>query len=86
MVLLELNSKGEIECISDNIKEFILLDRTELYKESIYSLLHKEDHVKIRPLLRNIQNFGWGSGDLDKVHVIQVQLLVKKSDGNDCTG
>ncbi|XP_047042032.1 nuclear receptor coactivator 2-like isoform X3 [Helicoverpa zea] len=85
-VLLEINSKAEIECITENIKELTLQDRTELYKKSIFSLLHVKDHVKLRPLLRNIQTFNWGSGEIDKFQAIQARLLIKNSNGTDSAG
>ncbi|XP_026746437.1 nuclear receptor coactivator 2-like [Trichoplusia ni] len=85
-VLLEINSKAEIECITENIKELTLQDRTELYKKSIFSLLHVKDHAKLRPLLRNIQTFNWGAGEIDKFQAIQARLLIKNSNGTDSVG
>ncbi|RVE48635.1 hypothetical protein evm_006706, partial [Chilo suppressalis] len=82
-VLLEINGKGEIECVTENIKDFTLHDRTELYKKSIFSCLHVNDHAKLRPLLRNIQKFAWGSGEFDRFHAIQVRLLVKNTNGTE---
>lgn len=76
-VLLEINSKGEIECITENIKDLIYQDRTELHKRSIFSLLHVNDHSKIRPLLRTIQTLGWGAGDINKFQSVQVKLVIK---------
>ncbi|CAH0748970.1 unnamed protein product [Diatraea saccharalis] len=82
-VLLEINAKGEIECVTENIKEFTLQDRTELYKKPIFSCLHVNDHAKLRPLLRNIQKFAWGSGEVDRFHAIPVRLLVKNTNGTE---
>ncbi|KOB78944.1 Steroid receptor coactivator, partial [Operophtera brumata] len=76
-ILLEINSKGEIECVTENIKDLILRDRTELYKKSIYSLVHVKDHAKLRPLLRCIQTYNWSSGETDKFQAIQaVQYVI----------
>jgi hypothetical protein len=80
---LEINAKGEIECITENIKEFTLQERTELYKKSIFSCLHANDHAKLRPLLKTIQTFAWGSGEVDRFHAIQVRLLVKNTNGTE---
>ncbi|XP_053608193.1 uncharacterized protein LOC128673996 isoform X3 [Plodia interpunctella] len=85
-VLLEINSKGEIECVTENIKELVLQDRTELYKKSIFSLLHVNDQAKLKPLLRVIQSFAWGSGEIEKFQAIQARLLVKNTDGTEGTG
>ncbi|XP_045520917.1 uncharacterized protein LOC123712042 isoform X2 [Pieris brassicae] len=83
LILMEINSKGEIECVTENIKELILVERTELYKKSIFSLLHTEDHAKLRPLLRNIQTFTWGPTDPEKYQNIQARFLVKDSTATD---
>lgn len=85
-VLLEINSKAEIECITENIKELTQQDRSELYKKSIFSLLHSKDHAKLRPLLRNTQTYNWGPGEIDKFQAIQARLIVKDSNGTDSTG
>lgn len=85
-VLLEINCKGEIECVTENIKEFTQQDRIELYNKSIFSCLHVNDHAKLRPLLRNIQTFAWGAGEVDRFQSIQARLLVKNSNGNDGVG
>ncbi|XP_060803001.1 transcription initiation factor TFIID subunit 4 isoform X2 [Amyelois transitella] len=85
-VLLEINSKGEIECVSENIKDLTLQDRTELYKKSIFSLLHVNDQAKLKPLLRVIESFAWGSGEIEKFQAIQARLLVKNTDGTEGTG
>ncbi|CAB3231051.1 unnamed protein product [Arctia plantaginis] len=85
-VLLEINSKAEIECITENIKELTLQDRSELYKKSIFSLLHAKDHAKLRPLLRNTQTFNWGTGEIDKFQAIQARLIVKDSNGTESAG
>ncbi|XP_063529859.1 nuclear receptor coactivator 1-like isoform X1 [Cydia strobilella] len=82
-VLLEINSEGKIVCVTENIKDFILQDRTELYKKSIFSLLHARDHAKIKPLLKNIQSFGWSAGDTDKFQAIQARLAIHNSNGTD---
>lgn len=84
-ILLEINSGGEIECVTENIKELIRKERTELYKTSIFDLLHIEDHKKLRPLLRDIQTYGWGAGDADKFQAFQVRLL-DNPDGTDDSG
>lgn len=76
---MEINSKGEIECVTENIKDLVLSERTELYKKSIFSLLHADDHAKIKPLLRNIQNISWNSGDSNKFQYIHARLLIKDS-------
>lgn len=81
--MLEINSKGEIECVTENIRDLVLHDRTELYKKSIFSVLHADDHIKLRPLLRNIQTFGWGAGEIDKFQAIQARLLVKNPNGTE---
>lgn len=81
---MEINSKGEIECVTENIKDLVLAERTELYKKSIFSLLHADDHAKLKPLLRKIQNFSWGSGDSDKFQYIHARLLLKDTDDTDC--
>lgn len=80
---MEINSKGEIECVTENIKDLILAERTELYKKSIFSLLHADDHAKIKPLLRNIQNFAWGSTESDKFQYIHARLLIKDANVTD---
>lgn len=80
-VLLEINSEGQIICVTENIKDFILQDRTEL--KSIFSILHDRDHAKIKPLLRNIKNFGWATGDTDKFQAIQARLAIANSNGSD---
>lgn len=85
-VLLEINSNGEIECVTENIKDLILQERTELHKRSIFSLLHANDHAKLRPLLRNIQTFGWGAGETDKFQAIQARILVKNPNGTESSG
>ncbi|XP_047987922.1 uncharacterized protein LOC125227614 isoform X3 [Leguminivora glycinivorella] len=82
-VLLEINAEGKIVCVTENIKDFILQDRTELYKKSIFSLLHVRDHAKIKPLLKNIQSFGWSAGDTDKFQAIQARLAIQNSNGTD---
>lgn len=76
-ILLEINSKGEIECVTENIKDLILRDRSELYKKSIFSLVHVKDHAKLRPLLRCIQTYNWSSGEIDKFQAIQAGLIVE---------
>lgn len=81
-ILLEINAKAEIECVSENIKDLILRDRTELYKKSIFSLVHVKDHAKLRPLLRCIQTYNWSSGESDKFQAIQASLIVE-TDGTD---
>nr|XP_032529713.1 uncharacterized protein LOC116779506 isoform X8 [Danaus plexippus plexippus] len=83
LILMEINSKGEIECVTENIKDLILAERTELYKKSIFSLLHADDHAKIKPLLRNIQNFAWGSTESDKFQYIHARLLIKDANVTD---
>lgn len=80
---MEINSKGEIECVSENIKDLVLTDRTELYHKSIFSLLHEDDHGKIKPLLRHIQNFAWSAGELDKSQYVHARLLIQDSNVTD---
>lgn len=82
--MLEINAQGEIECITENIKDLIQRDRAELYRKSIFSIVHVKDHAKLRPILRNIQTFNWSSGEIDKFHVIQTQLLINNSNGTEC--
>lgn len=82
---MEINSRGEIECVTENIKELVRKERTDLYKTSIFDLLHIEDHTKLRPLLRDIQTYSWGAGDTDKFQAIQVRLL-DNPDGTDDSG
>lgn len=82
-ILLEINSRGEIECVTENIKELVRKERTELYRTSIFDLLHIEDHTKLRPLLRDIQTYGWGAGETDKFQAIQVRLLENPDETDD---
>lgn len=84
-VLLEVNSNGEIECVTENIRDLIHVGRTELYKKSIFSLLHSGDHAKFKPILRNAQTFSWCSQDIDKFEAIQVRLI-KSLNANDGAG
>lgn len=81
-MLLEINSNGEIECVTENIRDLIYQDRSELHKRSIYSVLHANDHRKIRPLLRAIQELGVWSGGDDKVQGAQVQFAIKTNGVN----
>lgn len=71
--------------MSENIKDLIHVDRTELYKKSIFSLLHESDHTKLKPLLRNSQALVWDSGNIDKFQATQVRLI-KSTNANDVTG
>lgn len=82
-VLMDINSKGEIVCVTENIKDLILAEKSELLKQSIFSLLHTDDHTKIKPLLRNTQNAGWSSGESDKSQYIHARLLIKDSNVTD---
>lgn len=84
-ILLEINSRGEIECVTENIQELVQKERTKLCKTSIYDLLHIEDRSKLSPLLRDIQKYGWDSGDTVKFQAIQVRLL-ENPDGTDDSG
>lgn len=72
---MEINNNGEIECVTENIKDIISHDRTELYKKPIYSLLPPSDHSKIRPVIRSVQNFGWSTTESEKFHAIKTSLL-----------
>lgn len=81
-----MNSKGEIECATENIKDLVLQDRTDLHKKSIFSLLHVNDHSKLKPLLGDAQSLAWSSGAIDKFQAIQARLLVKIPNGTDGTG
>ncbi|VVC96712.1 unnamed protein product, partial [Leptidea sinapis] len=75
LILMEINSRGDIECVTENIKDFILFERTELYKKSLFSLLHPDDHAKFNPLLRTVQTFAWGAADSEKFQNIQARFL-----------
>lgn len=63
-VLVQINSEGLIECVTENIKELIRYTRGELYKQSIYSYLHPGDHGKLSPILNNMSfTLGWEQDD-----------------------
>lgn len=52
--LLQLNSDGIIETVTENIKDLIHFTPTDLIKQPIYSYLHAGDHAKLSPLLNNM--------------------------------
>ncbi|XP_050670199.1 nuclear receptor coactivator 2 [Leptidea sinapis] len=85
LILMEINSRGDIECVTENIKDFILFERTELYKKSLFSLLHPDDHAKFNPLLRTVQTFAWGAADSEKFQNIQARFRIKDIDVADGT-
>ncbi|XP_055299540.1 putative uncharacterized protein DDB_G0271606 isoform X25 [Sitodiplosis mosellana] len=52
--LIQINSDGIIETVTENIKELINFTSTDLLKQPIYSYLHPGDHAKLSPLLNNM--------------------------------
>lgn len=83
-MLLELNHKGEIECITENIKDIISRGRTELFKVPLCDLLHVSDHSKVKAIVRNIETVGWPSEDTGKFQSFQARFI-KDSSGLDAT-
>lgn len=55
--LLQLNSDGIIETVTENIKELIHFTPADILKQPIYSYLHPGDHAKLSPLLGNNMSF-----------------------------
>lgn len=52
--LLQINSDGIIETVTENIKDLIHFTPAELLKQPIYSYLHPGDHAKLSPLMNNM--------------------------------
>lgn len=52
--LLQINSDGIIETVTENIKDLIHFTPADLLKQPIYSYLHPGDHAKLSPLLSNM--------------------------------
>lgn len=55
--ILQINSDGIIETVSDSIKQLIHFTPADLIKQPIYSYLHPSDQVKLSPLLNNNMSF-----------------------------
>lgn len=52
--LIQINSDGIIETVTENIKDLIHFTSADLLKQPIYSYLHAGDHGKLSPLLNNM--------------------------------
>lgn len=52
--LLQINSDGIIETVTENIKELIHFTPADLLKQPIFSYLHPGDHNKLSPLLNSM--------------------------------
>lgn len=88
-MLLEINAEGQIECVTENIKDLVRYTRSELLSQSIYSYLHAGDHGKLSPILNNNMSFtlgGWDQSDdrsqaRRKQQKSRIRLLVKPTEG-----
>lgn len=62
--ILQINSDGIIETVSDSIKDLIQYTSADLLKQPIYSYLHPSDQAKLSPLLNNNMSFAnWDRQD-----------------------
>lgn len=57
LAIIQINSDGIIESVTDNIKDLIQFTSAELLKQQIYSYLHPSDQAKLSPLLNNNMSF-----------------------------
>lgn len=84
--LLGINCAGEIECVTDNIKDLIQWDRADLHRQTIYNYLHNDDHHKFVSILQSMPSVWSRSENLPgrRLRGIHSRLLIKPNE--DCDG
>lgn len=59
--LFVVNAEGKIECVTENVSQFIKYTREELLGKCIYNIIHHGDHARFSSNLLPM-SMSWGSG------------------------